>query len=267
MRAGDGRRRRRVHDHQRADRERFGRRLGIVQRAARDDGRVPGALVALRADVARLARLRRRDSRRAGVGSRSAAAAAGRGRARRRAGRRRRSSRSRRCRPRRWRRSGRVLSSGRFYDIGADLHHQMVALLGSGAAIAAGDQLVAGRPGDQASQGSCSTVVGIVSAPSRSPSRCSGSSCLPYVAERDRRRPRPAAVIAEPRRARAADRPPRPRRARSSTSPARSPPRCRPTRDAALPGAGIAVDAVERAEHRRRSGSASCRSRRSRSCR
>ena len=44
---------------------------------------------------------------------------------------------------------GAVLSSGRFYDTGADLHHQMVALLGSGGGVAAGDQLVAGQPGDQ----------------------------------------------------------------------------------------------------------------------
>ena len=122
---------------------------------------------------------------------------------------------------------GAVLSSGRFYDTGADLHHQMVALLGSGAALAARNQLVAGQPGDRC-LGIVLTVVGIVSNSQQESQALLGVIVPPYVAgviagDRDPRR-----VIARtlPGAAQLIGRQAPPSSIR--TSPAWSPPRCRP---------------------------------------
>ena len=76
---------------------------------------------------------------------------------------------------------GAVLSSGRFYDPGADLHHQMVALLGSGAASQLGINSSLGDPAINVS-GVVLTVVGIVSSSQQESQALLGVIVPPYVA-------------------------------------------------------------------------------------
>ncbi|MGO9898948.1 MAG: ABC transporter permease [Solirubrobacteraceae bacterium] len=76
---------------------------------------------------------------------------------------------------------GAVLSSGRFYDTGADLHHQMVALLGSGAASQLGISSSLGNPAINVS-GIVLTVVGIVSSSQQEAQALLGVIVPPYVA-------------------------------------------------------------------------------------
>ena len=75
-----------------------------------------------------------------------------------------------------------MLSSGRFYDTGADLHHQMVALLGSGAASQLGISSSLGNPAINVS-GIALTVVGIVSSSQQESQALLGVIVPPYVAE------------------------------------------------------------------------------------
>jgi putative ABC transport system permease protein len=87
---------------------------------------------------------------------------------------------------------GAVLSSGRFYDTGADLHHQMVALLGSGAASQLGISSSRGDPAINVS-GIALTVEGIVSSTQQESQALLGVIVPPYVAgviagDRDPRR-------------------------------------------------------------------------------
>ena len=87
---------------------------------------------------------------------------------------------------------GAVLSSGRFYDTGADLHHQMVALLGSGAASQLGISSSLGNPAINIG-GVALTVIGIVSSSQQESQALLGVIVPPYVAEviaghRDQRR-------------------------------------------------------------------------------
>lgn len=77
---------------------------------------------------------------------------------------------------------GAVLSSGRFYDAGADLHHQMVALLGSGAASQLGIGSSLGNPAINVS-GIALTVVGIVSSSQQESQALLGVIVPPYVAD------------------------------------------------------------------------------------
>jgi putative ABC transport system permease protein len=77
---------------------------------------------------------------------------------------------------------GAVLSSGRFYDAGADLHHQMVALLGSGAASQLGISSSLGNPAINVS-GIALTVVGIVSSSQQESQALLGVIVPPYVAD------------------------------------------------------------------------------------
>jgi putative ABC transport system permease protein len=77
---------------------------------------------------------------------------------------------------------GAVLSSGRFYDTGADLHHQMVALLGSAAASQLGISSSLGDPAIQVS-GVVVTVVGIVSRSQQESQALLGVIVPPYVAD------------------------------------------------------------------------------------
>jgi putative ABC transport system permease protein len=76
---------------------------------------------------------------------------------------------------------GAVLSSGRFYDTGAGLHHQMVALLGSGAASQLGISSSLGNPAINVS-GIVLTVVGIVSSSQQEAQALLGVIVPPYVA-------------------------------------------------------------------------------------
>ncbi|MGO9496618.1 MAG: ABC transporter permease [Solirubrobacteraceae bacterium] len=87
---------------------------------------------------------------------------------------------------------GAVLSSGRFYDTGADLHHQMVALLGSGAASQLGTSSSLGNPAIDVS-GIVLTVVGVVANSQQESQALLGVIVPPYVAgviagDRDPRR-------------------------------------------------------------------------------
>jgi len=87
---------------------------------------------------------------------------------------------------------GAVLSSGRFYDNGADLHHQMVALLGSAAASQLGISSSLGNPAIDV-EGTVLTVVGIVSSSRQESQALLGVIVPPYVAgviagDRDPRR-------------------------------------------------------------------------------
>ena len=77
---------------------------------------------------------------------------------------------------------GAVLSSGRFYDPGADLHHQMVALLGSGAAAQLGISSSLGNPAINVS-GIALTVVGVVSSSQQESQSLLGVIVPPYVAD------------------------------------------------------------------------------------
>lgn len=77
---------------------------------------------------------------------------------------------------------GAVLSSGRLYDAGADRHHQMVALLGSGAAAQLGIGSSLGNPAINIS-GVVVTVVGIVSSSQQESQALLGVIVPPYVAE------------------------------------------------------------------------------------
>jgi putative ABC transport system permease protein len=77
---------------------------------------------------------------------------------------------------------GAVLSSGRFYDTGADRHHQMVALLGSAAASQLGISSSLGDPAIQVS-GVVLTVVGVVSSSQQESQALLGVIVPPYVAE------------------------------------------------------------------------------------
>ena len=76
---------------------------------------------------------------------------------------------------------GAVLSSGRFYDTGADLHHQMVALLGASAASQLGISSSLGDPAINVS-GVVVTVVGIVSSSQQESQSLLGVIVPPYVA-------------------------------------------------------------------------------------
>lgn len=76
---------------------------------------------------------------------------------------------------------GADLSSGRFYDAGADLHHQMVALLGSSAAAQLGIASARGDPAINVS-GIVLTVVGIVSSSQQESQALLGVIVPPYVA-------------------------------------------------------------------------------------
>ena len=87
---------------------------------------------------------------------------------------------------------GAVLSSGRFYDTGADLHHQIVALPGSGAASQLGISSSLANPAIDVS-GIVLTVVGIVSNSQQESQALLGVIVPPYVAgliagDRDPRR-------------------------------------------------------------------------------
>jgi putative ABC transport system permease protein len=77
---------------------------------------------------------------------------------------------------------GAVLSSGRFYDTGADLHHQMVGLLGSGAAAQLGISAALGNPAINVS-GITLTVIGIVSSSQQESQALLGVIVPPYVAD------------------------------------------------------------------------------------
>jgi putative ABC transport system permease protein len=77
---------------------------------------------------------------------------------------------------------GAVLSSGRLYDSGADLHHQMVALLGSSAAAQLGISSARGDPAINVF-GIVLTVVGIVSSSQQESQALLGVIVPPYVAE------------------------------------------------------------------------------------
>jgi putative ABC transport system permease protein len=77
---------------------------------------------------------------------------------------------------------GAALSSGRFYDTGADLHHQMVALLGSAAASQLGISSSLGNPAINV-QGIVLTVVGIVSSSQQESQSLLGVIVPPYVAD------------------------------------------------------------------------------------
>jgi putative ABC transport system permease protein len=77
---------------------------------------------------------------------------------------------------------GAVRSSGRFYDTGADMHHQMVALLGSAAASQLGISSSLGDPAIQVS-GVVLTVVGVVSSSQQESQALLGVIVPPYVAE------------------------------------------------------------------------------------
>lgn len=76
---------------------------------------------------------------------------------------------------------GAVLASGRFYDAGADLHHQMVALLGSAAASQLGIGSARGDPAINVS-GVTLTVVGVVSRSQQESQALLGVIVPPYVA-------------------------------------------------------------------------------------
>ena len=76
---------------------------------------------------------------------------------------------------------GAVLSSGRFYDAGADMHHQMVALLGSGAASQLGISSSLGNPAITVS-GTVLTVLGIVSSSQQESQALLGVIVPPYAA-------------------------------------------------------------------------------------
>lgn len=76
---------------------------------------------------------------------------------------------------------GAQLSSGRFYDAGADVHHQMVALLGSGAASQLGISSSLGDPAINVA-GTVLTVVGIVSSSQQESQSLLGVIVPPYVA-------------------------------------------------------------------------------------
>ena len=87
---------------------------------------------------------------------------------------------------------GAALSWGRFYDTGADLHHQMVALLGSAAAAQLGISSSLGNPAIDVA-GTVLTVVGIVSSSQQESQALLGVIVPPYVAgiiagDRDPRR-------------------------------------------------------------------------------
>lgn len=76
---------------------------------------------------------------------------------------------------------GATLSWGRFYDTGADLHHQMVALLGSAAASQLGISSSLGNPAIDVA-GTVLTVVGIVSGSQQESQALLGVIVPPYVA-------------------------------------------------------------------------------------
>ena len=76
---------------------------------------------------------------------------------------------------------GAVLASGRFYDAGADRHHQMVALLGSAAASQLGIGSSRGNPAINIS-GVVLTVVGIVSSSQQESQALLGVIVPPYAA-------------------------------------------------------------------------------------
>lgn len=77
---------------------------------------------------------------------------------------------------------GAVLASGRFYDTGADMHHQMVALLGSAAASQLGISSALGDPAIRVA-GTVITVIGIVSGSQQESQALLGVIVPPYVAE------------------------------------------------------------------------------------
>ncbi|MGH2893383.1 MAG: ABC transporter permease, partial [Solirubrobacteraceae bacterium] len=77
---------------------------------------------------------------------------------------------------------GAGLSSGRFYDSGADRHHQMVALLGSSAASQLGISSSLGNPAISVS-GVVLTVVGIVSRAQQESQALLGVIVPPYAAD------------------------------------------------------------------------------------
>ena len=76
---------------------------------------------------------------------------------------------------------GARVSSGRLYDAGADLHHQMVALLGSSAAAQLGIASARGGPAINVS-GIVLTVVGIMSSSQQESQALLGVIVPPYVA-------------------------------------------------------------------------------------
>ena len=77
---------------------------------------------------------------------------------------------------------GAVLASGRFFDTGADMHHQMVALLGSAAASQLGISSALGDPAIRIA-GTVVTVIGIVSSSQQESQALLGVIVPPYVAE------------------------------------------------------------------------------------
>ena len=180
VRARHGHRGRRVHRHQRSERERFQRSLGVVQRATRDDGRIPGPLFAFTGRRGAAGATARSHASRAGVGSRSAATTAGCDR-----------PDSERAVTDAAPRHGDVTVGadrgrsrtviGRFYDTGAGLHRQMVALLGSSAASQLGISSSLGNPAINIS-GVPLTVVGIVSSSQQESQALLGVIVPPYVA-------------------------------------------------------------------------------------
>ena len=90
---------------------------------------------------------------------------------------------------------GAVLSSGRFYDTGADLHHQMVALLGSGAASQLGISSSLGNPAINVSGIVLDSGGDRVQLPAGGPGAARGDRAA-VRGRRDRRRPDPRRVIA-----------------------------------------------------------------------
>lgn len=76
---------------------------------------------------------------------------------------------------------GAQVSSGRFYDVGAGLHHQMVALLGSTAASQLGISSAAGAPAVNVN-GVVVTISGIVAATQQEPEILLNLIVPPYVA-------------------------------------------------------------------------------------
>jgi putative ABC transport system permease protein len=90
---------------------------------------------------------------------------------------------------------GAVLSSGRFFDTGAGLHHQMVAVLGSGAASQLGISSSLGNPAINVS-GVALTVVGIMSGSQQESQALLGVIVPPYVAGVIARNHDPRRVIA-----------------------------------------------------------------------
>lgn len=77
---------------------------------------------------------------------------------------------------------GAVLASGRLFDTGADMHHQMVALLGSAAASQLGISSALGDPAIRIA-GTVVTVIGIVSSSQQESQALLGVIVPPYVAE------------------------------------------------------------------------------------